>query len=534
MPTIKTILTNRNLFIFGLMLVIIGMTMSRFFTSLGQFILLGSWILEGDWKRKWQLMKSSRVLWAMSGFFLLHLVGLLWTSDFDYASNDIRVKLPLLSFPLLFITTGHIFSKKEITNLLWLFTAAIFTATIVCTVIWLGWTKKKIVDIREISIFNSHIRFSLMIDLVICFLIYDFFKSGKWFNYAIKTILLAWFITFLGILQSFTGFSVLMIVMAYQAFIFIRRLDKKVYKVSALLVIVGIGGIISWQVIREVRQQMVPVKPVVRLDKTPSGNLYYNDPASRETENGNLIWANICTYELWTEWDKRSEIKFDKKDRKGNDIAQTLVRYMTSKNLTKDSAGIWKLSLTDIMWIQKGTSNYLYTNRSGIESRIHEIINEYYAYKNGKNPTGHSFLMRLEFWKVGFEIVQQKWLYGVGTGDNRLAYNNQYIKSASKLKTEWRLRSHNQFLAVTISFGIIGFIVFLVYLFYPVFSVKNKHHLFGSFFVIFLCSMLNEDTLETQAGVSFFGFFYCFLMFGLNDNSNKDDSKKLANIALNE
>lgn len=527
MPTIKTIFTNRNLFIFGLVLVVVGMTMSRFLTSLGQIILLANWIIEGGWKQKWQIIKTSRVLWVMSSFFLLHLAGLLWTSDFDYASNDIRVKLPLLSFPLLFITSDYKFSKKDMDKLLWVFTLAVFVASMVCTIIWLGWTKKKIVDIREISIFNSHIRFALMIDLVICFLFYGFFKSGKWFNYLAKLILIGWFVAFLTILQSFTGFAVLLIVLAYQAIVFIKNLKSGVYKLSAVVLMVGFAGLISWLVVKEIREQMVPVKQVVRLEKTPSGHIYYNDPASTENENGNLIYANICTQEIWTEWDKRSEIKFIEKDKKGNDIAQTLVRYMTSKGLTKDSSGISKLTLTDIMWIQKGKSNYLYTNRSGIESRIHDIINEYNAYKKGKNPTGHSFLMRLEFWRVGFDIVKQRWLLGVGTGDNRLAYNNQYILSASKLTPEWRLRSHNQFLAVTISFGVVGLIVFIFYLFYPVFMVTNKHYLFGSFFLIYLCSMINEDSLETQAGVSFFGFFYCFLMFTLNDSASGDESKKI-------
>jgi len=38
-----------------------------------------------------------------------------------------------------------------------------------------------------------------------------------------------------------------------------------------------------------------------------------------------------------------------------------------------------------------------------------------------------------------------------------------------------------------------------------------------TFFCIALLSMLNEDTLETQAGVTFFAFFYCFFIWGKED-----------------
>src|ERR1700740_337656 len=163
MSPLKQILSNKNLFLFGLILLMIGLPGSRFLMSVGQFVLLGNWIIEGDFKRKWQVMKTSRVLWVMSGFYILHLIGLLWTSDFEYALNDIKIKLPLLWFPLLFITSKQTLNKKEIQNLLWLFTASVFVVTIICTFVWLGLTKHKVVDIRDISIFNSHIRFALMI-----------------------------------------------------------------------------------------------------------------------------------------------------------------------------------------------------------------------------------------------------------------------------------------------------------------------------------------------------------------------------------
>ena len=97
MPSIKTYINNKNLFLFGLFLIIVGMPLSKFLMSVGQFVLLWNWIIEGNFKRKWSVMKTSKVLWVMSSFYLLHLIGLFWTSDFDYAANDLKIKTYLIN-----------------------------------------------------------------------------------------------------------------------------------------------------------------------------------------------------------------------------------------------------------------------------------------------------------------------------------------------------------------------------------------------------------------------------------------------------
>ena len=48
------------------------------------------------------------------------------------------------------------------------------------------------------------------------------------------------------------------------------------------------------------------------------------------------------------------------------------------------------------------------------------------------------------------------------------------------------------------------------------------------FFFIGMISMLNEDTLETQTGVSFFIFFYSLLMFAREGNEKGDDLSNLS------
>jgi hypothetical protein len=62
-----------------------------------------------------------------------------------------------------------------------------------------------------------------------------------------------------------------------------------------------------------------------------------------------------------------------------------------------------------------------------------------------------------------------------------------------------------------ITFGILG-VLLLTVLFYPVlFHNKKPGFVFSSFLLIAAISMLSEDTLETQAGITFFVFLYCLL-----------------------
>ena len=52
---------------------------------------------------------------------------------------------------------------------------------------------------------------------------------------------------------------------------------------------------------------------------------------------------------------------------------------------------------------------------------------------------------------------------------------------------------------------------------YPIkIALNYKDYYYLVFIAIAMLSMINEDTLETQAGVTFFAFFNSFLLFARN------------------
>jgi hypothetical protein len=239
--------------------------------------------------------------------------------------------------------------------------------------------------------------------------------------------------------------------------------------------------------------------------------MYVHDTLSKARENGHFVNLFVSEVELRSEWPKYSSIPFDSLDKRGQHIDRTIIRYLTSKGLTKDSAGLSKLSAHDVSKIEKGIANHTY--RFSFLSRLHQLFWEYESYSITQNPSGHSATMRFEFWKTAILIIKDHPLTGVGTGDVPDAFTEKYEQTQSKLSEKWRLRAHNQFLTFAVAFGIIGLTLILLCMFYPLRYNENRSFLYLSFFIIAAISMLTEDTIETQAGVTFFAFFTSYLLF---------------------
>lgn len=502
-------------YIFALILLVIGMPLSKFLMSLSQIILVCNWFLEGGLKSKLISFKNNKAALIVSSLILLHFIGLIYTSDFDYAFKDIRIKGPLFILPLI-LSTSKPLSQKTIHAIMQFFVAAIISGTLISLLILTGAIHRSFVDIRSISIFISHIRFALLICIALFISGYFFYCSSKPISKVIWIVIALWLITFLVLIESITGLAAFCFTILVVSVYAILKSKNKLVKYSGLLLIVLIGICIFY-----VSNQMNKSNPVVekidfsKLEQTTvHGNPYTHELGSKLTENGHYIWIYISSKELEESWNKRSEIKFSEKDLKGNDIVFTLARFLSSKGLRKDADAVNSLSSEEVKAIERGVVNVTYQNLSSIDRRLHEIAWELDVYKTTGDPNGHSLTQRFEFWKAALGIIKENIIFGVGTGDIQKAFDQQYNKMNSPLLKKWRLRSHNQYLSITVAFGIVGLIWFLITLFYPmILKGKTFDYLYVTFLLIATISFLTEDTLETQAGVTFYAFFNSFYLF---------------------
>lgn len=522
---------HRYIFLTGIIGLATGMLFGTVPTSFPQFILAANWLLEGEFGIKWSRLKSNKIFWLLVSFYLLHVIGIIYTSNLQSGLNELRNKLPLLILPLMLFST-RILTTREFKTIMLFFFSGVIISSFCCYGVALGYSKKIIVDIRQASVFMSHIRFSLFIAFAIAGLIYYAFLEKNRILKSVCIISACWLLCFMYSMEMATGFICLFIVSCLiGVFYSIIHFNKSI-SVSIILLLFA-GSVFLFNTARSGLNMYKPSDlPIGNsfLKITANGRPYLQDTVFKLAENGNLIAININDYELEKEWNHKSTIPYAGKDKKNNTLRFTILRYLSSKGFTKDSVGINKLSASDISNIEKGFSNYKYTSHTGLLSRWHELIWEYTKYRRGENPSGHTLMMRLEFWKTACYIIKQHPFFGVGTGDIQTSFNSAYMETSSKLTSEWRLRCHNQYLAVGVAFGITGLLFFLFYLFYPALLFQKKFHsLYWPFFLIALLSFFTEDTLETQSGVTFFIFFQTLFLWLA---SYKEPDKRVAKDVL--
>ena len=513
---------HRRIFLFGLISLASGLLFGSALTSIPQIILITNWLLELNFSKKTKSLFSNKLFWVLCSLFFLHIIGMLYTSNLQDGLNDLKTKIPLLLLPLILLSTKPL-DKKEFVLLFQFFFLSVISSSLWCYLVYLGFTHKKLIDIRDASVFISHVRFSLLITFSIVGISY-FLKNN--FNKIIGAISILWLIFFMYKFQMATGLILLFCI----GFLFLCiYMFKKLSVFSNILICLFIS-VLFYLGFKKINSDLLMYNknPLslnnVLLNETENHHTYLQDTLFNLAENGNLIAININDYELQKEWKKRSKLPYYGKDFNGNNLRFTILRYITSKGHAKDSLGISTLNNQDILNIENGISNFKYSFDTGLSHKWRELVWEYVKYKRRENPSGHTLTMRLEFWRTGIYIIKQNLLFGVGTGDIKNSFDIAYDETNSKLTKEWRLRCHNQYLAITVAFGIVGLAIFLFYLLYPIITLNKKlHYLYWSFILILLFSFITEDTLENQTGLTFFALFNTLFIWLANSEKKEDN-----------
>ncbi len=519
----------RHVYLAGLMLFAIGLPLSKTVMSLA-LLLLAIHFLLGQGYRHFPTLRKGRG--AAFAFFMLivviHLVGLLYTSDFEYALKDLRIKLPLLIIPLFMITAPPLKERQE-RGVMKTFLIAVLAVSLVALYRQLFLQPP---DARDLTPFISHIRFSMMLCLAAVAAAHLALTAEK--NNLVKTILIvlaAWFLVALVMLESLTGMLsfILILGMLLAKGIFSGKSRLITWGSVAILVILSVTGI--W-LISETSREFNPDHGLTYADLdsvTALGNPYYHDLSMPVNENGHLVWIYVNLKEMEEAWEERSHLAFDAKLPGGGRIADVLLRFLTSKGLRKDAEGVASLDDEEISAIERGITNYRYDQWSGMRRRIDQLKWEYWNYLEGGSSRGHSLLQRIELWQTGLSLARTNLATGVGTGDLKDEFAEQLHRQQSPLAGT-PLRAHNQFITILITFGLPGLILFLAAIILPLMIRKNKiDTVYMAFLVIVLFSMLVEDTLETQVGVSFFVFFYSLRLF-----QNTEAKEPMPDTATNQ
>lgn len=497
-----------------LILLVFALPLSPFFTSIGIIGATAAWFFLWNWREKIKRFVGSSDLWLFLGIYFLHIIGLLYSSDFRYAIQDLKVKLPLLILPLVLVTSPPLlYSERRI--ILVSFISGVIVSSLVSVFVLLTPGRLAGEDIRQIALFVSHIRLSLMVNLAIYGAFYLGLSAEKKREKYLCFIAGIWLIVFLFLLKSFTGLVVFLVCLFVLIPLYQHRIAHSVLRRCIVSASILLPVFFLIYVAVAVKRYYSNDKPDPRTIAyfTAGGRPYCHDFRSKDTENGHFVWLYLCEEELRIAWPLRSRIAYDSLDLRGNPLRFTLIRYLTSRGMPKDSLSVMQLSDDEIKSIENGVANYLYRNKVALYPYIYRIFWEFDSYVRGNNPSGHSITQRIIYWQTAVKIIRGNWIIGVGTGDVQQTFNEIYEKENVNLNRKFWLRAHNQYLTFLVTFGLPGFLIVMAGLVIPCLrKVKYNHFLKAVFLMISFLSMLPEDTLETQAGVTFVAFFYSFFI----------------------
>lgn len=493
----------------ALTILTVGIALSNVLMSIGAIWIISNWLIQADFNSYWQKFKEKKTVWLVVAIYFFLAISLLWSDDVGYGFKDLRVKLPFIVIPLVMATSEPL-QKKHFYFLLYVF-LGIVLYTSVYNYIRYNYVLENVHDIREMSVFISHVRFSVLINFAVFVCIFLIYK--KKFKAVLWLVLLGWYVFYLYKSQIINGYILFLVLSIFVVFFFVFKMKSKKLKVTVLTVVI-LGGVSVAVLGYNTIQQLNTCKhiPFSELDLyTVNNNPYYHDTLNTQIENGEFVWLYVSQEELMQEWGKRSAIPYDSLDNKGQPMYGTLIRFLTSKHLRKDSMGLAALSDDEIQSIENGQTSV--QMNKGVITRLNAFLMEYRIYTEGGDPNGHSLIQRIEHLKAAVGIIENHWIAGVGAGDVPQAFTNQYAQMNSRLTEEHQHRSHNQFLTIWVGLGIVGLILFVLLLVWPFFEIKTKDYFMIMVLLSLIISCLFQDFIETQAGVTIFGLFYGLALY---------------------
>ncbi len=155
-------------------------------------LMLIFWLVSGDVKKSFTEMKRDKKVVLFLFFFLAHVVGLAYTTNFSFALFDLQTKLSFLFFPLLFCSFK--ISDERWKKLKWVFVSGCFVAVLLCLFFAFG----NYLENQSLSFFYysrySHFLhptyFSFYLNLSVLFLLDELIRTWKTNSFLMKIILI--------------------------------------------------------------------------------------------------------------------------------------------------------------------------------------------------------------------------------------------------------------------------------------------------------------------------------------------------------
>jgi len=154
------------------------------------------------------------------------------------------------------------------------------------------------------------------------------------------------------------------------------------------------------------------------------------------------------------------------------------------------------------------------------QRRIKESLSANYELPHAGQPS-KEVNFRYGVYHCVKEVLKEKWLTGVGVGNVQKTLDSCYEQYTYKATDDFHsisYNSHNQYLDITLKYGIFGLIVFMISLLW---GVKTTNTVYQGFIIIIVIALLTENVFSRQAGIIFFTFFNTLFFVGKKSDENR-------------
>lgn len=451
-----------------LLFFVVGIVCSKFLMSMGLLLGTLNLLLEADFKTNYRRLAENRLVHLLLLFYGLFWVSLLWSENWQEGFDQLRRLTSLLLIPII-IASRPLPNALKTKGLWSFFLGALLLSSLVNSVCYHFFAEElQLIDIRDMSLFGSHIRFGILIGFGLSLALFRF-ASNRWYG-----LLALWFLYYTFDSQALSGVLTVVVVMLGHAIYFLLQKRKLAW-------VFGISAVCLLFLVSLVYYLAQPIE-------------------TRETCPTNLTSMALA-------WQKRSKLPFEGQDLRGQDLSATIERYVQSKNGCASGYGIRHLSAEDIRLIELGFAD-VREAQGGLQARLFGLR---YQLQHSNNPNDHSLLERIEYWQNATALIADNWLLGVGVGDVSDQMQQRYNQRGSQLRPDRRLRPHNYYLTTWLNLGFFGFVLFVGLLLLFIKQQWQFRQLQGLLIGLSLAlTLFIEDGLETQMGLTIFAFFFSF------------------------
>ncbi len=248
-----------NIFFYSSLLVAFLIPLSHRLTVFAIVLMVLAWLLTGEWSTAARNAVKNSIFILLITFFLLHLAGLLYSTNMHAGWFDIEVKFSLFLFPLVFFLSCSL-TKKKREIILKAFVTGTVVAMIACVVNAFINFKKIHFDAfyyTALSAFHHPAYFAMFICFSAAVIAYWLMYSEKAISLWQKTVLfflLIFFAAFIYKLSSKAGIIIYFITLFA---ISVPTLFRKNKRILALLILLFAGFQIWFSLTQNIRFQVV-------------------------------------------------------------------------------------------------------------------------------------------------------------------------------------------------------------------------------------------------------------------------------------